>query len=98
MKKMFLILGCLIFLFLIFYVCLPQNQSMNFPTQDSPELILSERPSWAAWRAEGNGLWKNFIHFRDYQKKLEEMVFNPFPGQKAFFAAQKQLLANLPQP
>ena len=26
------------------------------------------------------------------------MVLNPFPGQRAFFAAQKQLLANLPQP
>lgn len=62
------------------------------------ELALNARPSWAQWRAEGNGIFKYFLHLFAYQKKATRMVLNPFPGQTSFFTQQKMSLAQLPQP
>ncbi|MBI2786788.1 MAG: CapA family protein [Legionella longbeachae] len=98
MKKVILALGTLIFLFLIVYLYTSHKSSFSLNQQNHPESSFSERPKWAQWRAEGMGIVKFFTHFLEYKKKSETMVLNPFPGQKAFFAEQKKLLANLPQP
>ncbi|ARB91524.1 CapA family protein [Legionella longbeachae] len=94
MKKRIVILFVLLVFFMVYYHLhsIPTKQN-NFQ-----ELALSGRPSWAQWRSEGKGVLKYFLHFFDYQKKATLMVLNPFPGQTAFFAHQKTLLAKLPQP
>lgn len=94
MKKSILILFVLLIFFTVYY----RLHTIPTPPQNTPELALTERPSWAQWRTEGKGVLKYFIHFFDYQKKATLMVLNPFPGQTAFFAHQKKLLAKLLQP
>lgn len=98
MKKILIILACLIVLFALIYACTSRKRSLVLNLQDYSELTLTERPAWSQWRAEGNGIKKFFRHFLDYQEKAEKIALNPFPGQRAFFETQKELLANLPQP
>jgi len=98
MKKMIIIFGCLICLIIIIFVFSSRKPMMIINPQGYPELSLSARPDWAQWRAEGKGIAKFFRHFFAYKEKSENMVLNAFPEQNAFFAAQKQMLAHLPQP
>ena len=99
MKKFYLVLGCiLVFILKIYFASNSDKISYSYNPKSNSELALAGRPDWAEWRSEGNGITKFFIHFWKYKRKSEEMALNAFPGQKAFFATQKQWLANLPQP